>query len=98
MALQITTNQNEITLKGNLTANTVFQIKRFCVTLLEQNSSLHLNLSGLDQVDVSAALMLRDLQLDAYTANKELTVTNGENQKIVGAFRMLEHQVLQIAA
>lgn len=98
MSLHLTKIQNEIVLKGNLTANTIFQIKKICKVLLEQHTFLHINLSGLDQVDVSAALMLRDLQLDAYTANKELTVTNGENQKIVGAFRMLEHQVLQIAA
>ncbi len=98
MSLQITTTQNEIALKGNLTANTIFQIKRFCTTLLEQEGSLHVNLSGLDQVDVSAALMLRDLQMDAYNTNKVLTVTNGENQKILGAFRMLDHQVLQAAA
>ena len=98
MSLQITKDQNEVTLTGNLTANTIFQIKRYCATLLELNSSLIINLSGLDQVDVSAAMMLKDLQLDAFNANKVLTVINGQNEKIVGAFRMLDHQVLKVAA
>lgn len=98
MSLQIIKTENKVTLKGNLTANTIFQIRRYCLALLDQNSSLIINLSGLDQLDVSAAIMLRDLKLEAYKMDKVLTVTNGQNQKIVGAFRMLDHQVLQIAA
>jgi len=98
MSLHVTKTQNEITLKGNLTANTIFQIKNICKILLEQNTFIHINLSGLDQVDVSAALMLRDLKFDAYKIGKELKITNGKNEKIVGAFRMLDHQVLHIAA
>jgi ABC-type transporter Mla MlaB component len=98
MSLQIIKTENEVTLTGNLTANNIFQIKRYCTILLEQHNALKINLSGLDQLDVSAAIMLRDLQVDAYSADKVLTVTNGQNEKIVGAFRMLEHQVLQAAA
>ncbi len=98
MSLKITKDQNEVALKGNLTANTIFQIRRYCTALLDQNTSLHLDLSGLDQLDVSAAIMLRDLQIEAYKLDKSFTVTNGQNEKIVGAFRMLDHQVLQIAA
>lgn len=98
MSLQIIKTENKVTLKGNLTANTIFQIRRYCLALLDQNSSLIINLSGLDQLDVSAAIMLRDLKFEAYKMDKVLTVTNGQNQKIVGAFRMLDDQVLQIAA
>lgn len=98
MSLQIIKTENEVTLSGNLTANTIFQIKRYCLALLDQNSSLIINLSGLDQLDVSAAIMFRDLKLEAHKMDKVLTVTNGQNKKIVGAFRMLDHQVLQIAA
>jgi ABC-type transporter Mla MlaB component len=98
MSLQIIKTENEVTLKGNLTASNVFQIKRYCTALLEQNKALKINLSGLDRLDVSAAIMLRDLKVAAYSADKFLIVTNGQNEKIAGAFRMLDYQVLQVIA
>lgn len=98
MSLQITKNQNEITLKGNLIASNIFQMRNYCLTVLGQHKSVKVNLSGLDQLDVSAAIMFRDLKHKAYNMNKGFFVTNGQNEKIAGAFRMLDHQVLQAAA
>ncbi|MFT5077500.1 MAG: ABC-type transporter Mla MlaB component [Planctomycetota bacterium] len=98
MSLQIIKSENEVILKGNLTASNVFQIKRYCMALLEQNNALKINLSGLYQLDVSAAIMLRDLKVAASSDDKFLIVTNGQNEKIAGAFSRLDYQVLQVIA
>lgn len=98
MSLHITKTQNEFQLTGNLRANNLFEIKNYFRTILKITPSLHINISRLDQLDLSAAMMFRDLKLEAFNMQKECTVSNGQNEKIVGAFRMLEEQVLQAVA
>lgn len=98
MSLHITRTENVFQLAGNLTGNQVFQIRNFFKTILNSERSLEINLSGLDQLDLSAAMMFQDLKELGLRANKKVTVTNGENRKILGAFRMLGGEVLAVAA
>jgi len=91
MSLHITKTENVFQLKGNLTGNQVFQIRNFFKTILNNERSLEINLSG------SAAMMFRDLKEMGLRINKKITVTNGKNKKILGAFRMLGAEVLAAA-
>ena len=99
MALQISKTANVFTLKGRLSAGEVFQARSFFLHKLSFEESFTISLAGLDDLDLSGALMFKGLKDEAIRINKSVKIVNGENQKILGPFRKLEDQfVLSVAA
>lgn len=87
MALQITKQENVYVLSGNLSADQVFEIGRFFNLKLHAEQELHISLAKLDVVDISAALMFKQLFSQAELRNKTCVVYGLKNRKILGAFR-----------
>ena len=98
MALQIEKRENVFTLKGTLHSNQVFEIRNFFQHKLKLDASLIVSLAGLDDLDLSAALMFKQLKDEAYKMNKSFTVFTAGNKKVLGPFLMLEEPVLLAAA
>ena len=86
MALSITKTDMVFHLSGTLHTNQVFQVRNFFQQVLNNEESITISLGGLDNLDLSAALMFKQLKDEAYSFNKHITVFNGENQKILGSF------------
>lgn len=98
MALSISKMETVYHLSGALHANQVFQLRNFFELSLKNEESITISLAGLDDLDLSAALMFKQLKDEAYKMKKSVTVFNGENQKILGPFLMLEDQQVLTAA
>lgn len=98
MALQIKKTENVFILKGTLHSNQVFEIRNFFQHKLKSDASLTISLAGLDDLDLSAALMFKQLKDEAYRINKRFTVFSAGNKKVLGPFLMLEEPVLLAAA
>ena len=92
MALAIEKVENVFLLKGRLTASQVFQIRIFLESKLNQQGELVISLSGLYDLDLSGAMMFKQLKDFAFQTNKALTIYVGENKKILGPFSVLEDQ------
>lgn len=99
MSLRILKTDNVFTLSGRLGANQIFSTREFFMYKLRSEDTLMISLAGLDDLDLSAALMFKSLKDEAFRINKSLTVFTGQNRKILGPFRKLEDQhVLAVAA
>ena len=98
MSLKIEKKENVFTLAGTLHSNQVFEIRNFFQHKLKSETSLTVSLAGLDDLDLSAALMFKQLKDEAYKMNKNFTVFTAGNKKVLGPFLMLEEPVLLAAA
>lgn len=92
MALAVKKVENVFLLEGRLTASQVFQIRAFLESKLIEQGEIVISLSGLFDLDLSGALMLKQLKDFAFQTNKSITIYAGENKKILGPFSVLEDQ------
>ncbi|NQX78003.1 hypothetical protein [Gilvibacter sp.] len=90
MALQINKQNKIYELNGSLTADQVFELGRFFNLKLHLENELIISLKKLDTVDISAALMFKQLFSQAAMRNKKCTIRGLKNHKIHGAFRHTE--------
>ncbi len=90
MALEIKKTENVFFLKGRLNANQVFQIRAFFETKLKEEGQVTISLAGLDDLDLSGAMMFKHLKDYAFQINKSIMVYAGENRKILGPFAVME--------
>jgi len=94
MALQIQKIENVFALKGRFHSNQVFEIRNFFQQKLKSETTVTVSIAGLDDLDLSAALMFQQLKDDAYKMNKVFTVFSAGNEKVLGPFLMLDEPVL----
>lgn len=87
MALHINKQENVYVLSGKLTADQVFDLGRYFSIKLHAEQELLVSLAGLDVVDISAALMFKQLLSQARIRNKKCIIYGAQNGKILGAFR-----------
>ena len=80
-----------------LYTNQVFQIRAFFQSKAIQEEQLNINLEGLDDVDLSAALMFKQLKDEAIQENRQIKISVGANEKILGPFRILQDQYVLAA-
>lgn len=87
MALHIKKQENVYVLSGSLTADQVFELGRFFNLKLHEEERMLISLSDLDAVDISAALMFKQLLSQAKMRSKDCIIYGLNNRKIQGAFR-----------
>lgn len=97
MALEINKTENVFFLKGRLHANQVFQIRSFFEAKLKTEEEVTISLIGLEDIDLSGAMMFKQLKDHAFRTNKSLMVYAGVNKKILGPFSVLEDQYVLAA-
>jgi len=97
MALSINYQDSTYFLSGRLYTNQVFQIRAFFQSKATQEEQLSIDLGGLDDVDLSAALMFKQLRDEAIQENRQIKICAGSNEKILGPFRMLQDQYVLAA-
>ena len=90
MSLHITKKDSVYELIGNLSADQVFELGRYFNLKLHEEKVLKISLANLDSVDVSSALMFKQLLSQAQMRNKECIIFGLKNRKILGAFRRTE--------
>lgn len=98
MALQIKNKNEAFHLIGHLNSNQVFEIKAFFKSILQNRNNVTVSIEALDQLDLSGALILAQLQEEARKEAKLLTISGWKNQKVLGAFRMLPNFEIPQAA
>ncbi|MCW5518599.1 hypothetical protein J1N09_02020 [Aureitalea sp. L0-47] len=97
MALQITHTNNVYVLHGRLCSDQVHEVRNFFKIKLKQYEYLMIDLGGLDDLDLSAGIMLQDLKKEAYRTNRSFRLTTSGNKKIMGPFQVLDSQLLNAA-
>lgn len=97
MALEIKKIENVYLMEGRLGANQVFQINAFFQAKLKIEGELTISLLGLDDLDISGAMMFKHLKDFAFKANKTVSIFTGENKKILGPFTVLEDPYVLVA-
>ena len=98
MALHINKTERGYALRGCLTSPNVHHLRSMLTYRLHEDQELKVYINELDQLDLSGAMMFRDLNQVALGAGLKLEIIVGDNQKIIGAFRMLEFYPGTIAA
>ena len=96
MSLIVIKEKNEFHLFGNLKAHNAYEIRKFFKVLLQKQPSVCINVSALDQIDVSAVMMLKELQFEAFCSQKECVVKKGANKKIEGILSLLQNSDTQV--
>ena len=98
MALQIKNKNEAFHLIGHLKSDQVFEIKAFFKSILQNRNNVTVSIEALDQIDLSGALLLAQLQEDARKEAKLFTISGWQNKKVLGAFRMLSNfEIPQVA-
>lgn len=90
MALEIKKLKNVFLLEGRLGANQVFQVNAFFQAQLEIEGELTISLAGLDDLDISGAIMFKHIKDIASKTQRAVSIFAGENKKILGPFSVLE--------
>lgn len=98
MALQIQNKKEVFHLVGHLNSNQVFEIKSFFKSILLRRNDVTVSIEALDQLDLSGALILAQLQEEARKEAKLFTIIGWKNRKVLGAFRMLPNFEIPQAA
>ncbi|MEP2936103.1 MAG: hypothetical protein ABJM06_13155 [Gilvibacter sp.] len=94
MALRIVKQDNVYFLKGRLHGNGAYGIRDFFKAVLSSDDHLTINLSDLDDLDLSAAMLLNDLKIQGLMTNKTVSILHHSNEKIQGSFRQLGAQLV----
>ena len=98
MALHINKIDGVYTIKGTITASQVHHLRAFFSFRLEREENIGIHLGRVDQLDLSGAMMFKDLQQMAALNDNRCELIFGDNQKIWGAFRMLNYNPTLLAA
>lgn len=88
MALHLRIEENTIYLKGRLLCKEAYQIKPIIEQSIRNTEDLKINISELDDMDLSGAMVLRDLAKKE--VNKTFNIIRGENQKILGPLKVID--------
>ena len=97
MALKIQFKKGEYSLQGRLCSSHSHEIFQFFKSKLNFHDHLTINLAGIDDLDLAAAIMLEDLKKEAKRRNKPVEILLGMNKKILGPFRVLNPQMYEAA-
>jgi len=82
MAIQITKTENGFQLSGRLRTNQLFEIRNFFDTKLNTSEELFLSLAGLEEIDFSTVLFIKNLQDHANRMQKKIHVSGGTYQEV----------------
>lgn len=97
MALHITNSYQIFQLSGRLNNQVVYEAKAFFTHKLSHTEELTIDVSQLDDIDLSGAMLLNDLYTRALKDRKGIRILIRDNQKVLGPFRQLNAEYILAA-
>ncbi|MDC8005689.1 hypothetical protein POV27_16645 [Aureisphaera galaxeae] len=97
MALKIQNTGNTYQLSGRLNSTIVKEIRPFFIHKIKESEIVTIDISDLDDIDLSGAMLMSDLYERAQKGYKTFKVLAKNNQKILGPFRQLYTEYLLAA-
>ncbi len=97
MALQLQKKENLFQLSGRLHSCTVKEIRPLFILRMQEVESLTIDISKLDDIDLSGAMFLSELYESSNKRFVNFSILIRDNKKILGPFRQLHSEFILAA-